>query len=89
MALVLTMSRQFDWRDVLISAAATAPVVLGMAAGQRLRDRIAPKTFKRLVLIAVIAAGRRAGAARSVRLNGALALFPISARKCRRSFHRR
>jgi uncharacterized membrane protein YfcA len=28
-----------------------------MYAGQRMRDKIAPETFKKLVLIAVIAAG--------------------------------
>jgi uncharacterized membrane protein YfcA len=33
------------------------PVVLGMYVGQHLRDKIAPETFKKLVLIAVIAAG--------------------------------
>lgn len=57
LAILLTASRQFDWLDVLVSTAATLPVVLGMFAGQRLRDKIAPETFKKLVLIAVIAAG--------------------------------
>jgi uncharacterized membrane protein YfcA len=33
------------------------PVVLGMYAGRHLRDRVAPETFKNLVLTAVIAAG--------------------------------
>jgi uncharacterized membrane protein YfcA len=33
------------------------PVVLGMYIGQQMRDKIAPEAFKRLVLIAVIAAG--------------------------------
>jgi uncharacterized membrane protein YfcA len=33
------------------------PVVLGMYVGRHMRDRIAPETFKTLVLIAVIAAG--------------------------------
>jgi hypothetical protein len=32
------------------------PVVLGMYVGQHMRDKIAPETFKKLVLIAVIAA---------------------------------
>jgi uncharacterized membrane protein YfcA len=40
-----------------VSAAALLPVVLGMYAGQQMRDWIAPETFKKLVLIAVIAAG--------------------------------
>jgi uncharacterized membrane protein YfcA len=33
------------------------PVVLGMHLGQHMRDKIASETFKKLVLIAVIAAG--------------------------------
>jgi uncharacterized membrane protein YfcA len=33
------------------------PVVLGMDLGQHVRDKIAPETFKKLVLIAVMAAG--------------------------------
>jgi hypothetical protein len=57
LAILLTVSREFNWLDVLVSTAAMVPVVLGMQAGQHLRDRIAPETFRRLVLIAVIAAG--------------------------------
>jgi len=57
LALLLTASSQFSWLDVAVSTAALLPVVLGMQAGQRMRDRIAPETFKKLVLIAVIAAG--------------------------------
>ncbi|MGB7455809.1 MAG: hypothetical protein WBM51_09005, partial [Pseudolabrys sp.] len=57
LATLLTASRQFNWLDVLVSTAATLPVVLGMYVGQRMRDKIAPETFKKLVLIAVIAAG--------------------------------
>lgn len=57
LALLLTASREFSWMDVSISTAATLPVVLGMHVGQHLRDRIAPETFKKLVLIAVIASG--------------------------------
>ena len=57
LAILLTASREFSWLDVLVSTAAMLPVVIGMIAGQQLRDRIAPETFKRLVLIAVIAAG--------------------------------
>jgi uncharacterized membrane protein YfcA len=57
LALLLTASPAFDWADVAVSTAATAPVGLGMFLGQQLRDRIAPETFKTLVLIAVIAAG--------------------------------
>jgi uncharacterized protein len=57
LAILLTASPQFSWLDVSISTAATLPVVLGMYVGQQMRDKIAPETFKRLVLIAVIAAG--------------------------------
>jgi len=57
LAFLLTASRQFDWLDVSVSTAATLPVVLGMYLGQHMRDRIAPETFKKLVLTAVIAAG--------------------------------
>ncbi len=57
LAFFLTASRQFNWLDVLVSTAAMLPVALGMVAGQHLRDRIAPETFRKLVLIAVIAAG--------------------------------
>ena len=57
MAILLTASRQFSWLDVLVSAAAMLPVVLGMVVGQHMRDKIAPETFKKLVLTAVIAAG--------------------------------
>jgi uncharacterized membrane protein YfcA len=55
--ILLTASRQFSWLDVSASTAATLPVGLGMYVGQRMRDKIAPETFKKLVLIAVIAAG--------------------------------
>jgi uncharacterized protein len=57
LAILLTASRQFTWPDVLVSTAAMLPVVLGMYFGQHIRDKIAPEAFKKLVLIAVIAAG--------------------------------
>jgi uncharacterized protein len=57
LAILLTAGRQFSWLDVLVSAAAMLPVVLGMYVGQHMRDKIAPETFEKLVLIAVIAAG--------------------------------
>jgi uncharacterized membrane protein YfcA len=57
LAILLMTSRQFSWLDVSISTAAMLPVVLGMYVGQHMRDKIAPETFKKLVLIAVIAAG--------------------------------
>ena len=55
LAILLTASGQFSWLDVSVSTAAMLPVVLGMYVGQHMRDKIAP--FKKLVLIAVIAAG--------------------------------
>jgi uncharacterized membrane protein YfcA len=42
LAVLLTASRQFSWLDVSVSTAAVLPVVLGMCAGQRMRDKIAP-----------------------------------------------
>jgi uncharacterized protein len=57
LAILLTASRQFNWLDVSVSTAAMVPVALGMSIGQHMRDKIAPETFKKLVLIAVIAAG--------------------------------
>jgi len=57
LALLLTASRQFSWLDVSVSTAAMLPVALGMYVGRHMRDRIAPEAFKKLVLIAVIAAG--------------------------------
>jgi uncharacterized protein len=57
LAILLTASRQFNWLDVSVSMAALLPVVLGMSIGQHMRDKIAPETFRKLVLIAVIAAG--------------------------------
>jgi uncharacterized protein len=57
LALLLMASRQFSWLDVSVSMAAMLPVAIGMYAGQHLRDKIEPETFRKLVLIAVIAAG--------------------------------
>jgi len=57
LAILLTASPVFSWLDVAVSTAATVPVVLGMFVGQQMRDKIAPETFRTLVLIAVIAAG--------------------------------
>jgi uncharacterized membrane protein YfcA len=57
LAMLLTASGAFSWLDVSVSTAAMLPVVLGMYVGQHVRDKIAPETFRKLVLIAVIAAG--------------------------------
>jgi uncharacterized protein len=57
LAILLTASHEFSWLDVSVSTAAMLPVALGMHVGQHIRDKIAPETFRKLVLIAVIAAG--------------------------------
>jgi uncharacterized membrane protein YfcA len=57
LAILLTTSREFSWLDLSVSTAAMLPVGLGMYVGQYMRDKIAPETFRKLVLIAVIAAG--------------------------------
>jgi uncharacterized protein len=59
LAILLTASRQFSWLDVSVSTAAMLPVVLGIYVGQHMRGKIkiGPETFKKLVLIAVIAGG--------------------------------
>jgi hypothetical protein len=57
LAILLTASRQFNWLDVSVSTAAMLPVGLGMYLGQHVRDKIAPDMFRKLVLIAIIAAG--------------------------------
>jgi len=57
LAILLTASHQFSWLDVSVSTTAMLPVVLGMYVGQHVRDKIASETFKKLVLIAVMAAG--------------------------------
>ena len=57
LAILLTASREFSWRDALVSTMATLPVMLGMYIGRHIRDKIAPETFRKLVLLAVIAAG--------------------------------
>jgi uncharacterized membrane protein YfcA len=50
-------SRQFEWHDVLISTLATAPVVVGMLAGQKLRDAIPAGAFEKLVVLTVLLSG--------------------------------
>jgi uncharacterized membrane protein YfcA len=57
LAILLMASREFSWLDVSVSTASMLPVVLGMYVGQHMRDKIALETFRKLVLIAVIAAG--------------------------------
>jgi uncharacterized membrane protein YfcA len=57
LASTLMSSHQFDWRDVVISTLATAPVVAGMLAGQKVRDAIPGDAFKKLVVLTVLLAG--------------------------------
>jgi uncharacterized membrane protein YfcA len=57
LASALMSSRQFDWRDIVISTVATAPVVVGMLVGQRLRDVIPADAFKKLVVLTVLLSG--------------------------------
>lgn len=57
LASALTSTQKFDWRDVLISTLATAPVAAGMLAGQRVRDAIPADAFKTLVVLAVLLSG--------------------------------
>ena len=57
LASALTSSPQFDWRDVLISTLATAPVAAGMLIGQKMRDAIPADAFKKLVVLAVLLSG--------------------------------
>ena len=57
LASALASSRQFDWRDVLISTLATLPVVAGMLVGQRLRDIIPADAFEKLVVLTVLLSG--------------------------------
>jgi uncharacterized protein len=57
LAILLTASREFSWLDIWVSTAALLPVVIGMYVGQHMRDKIAPEAFRKLVLVAVMAAG--------------------------------
>jgi uncharacterized membrane protein YfcA len=57
LALILTSSRAFAWSDLGLSTAALAPVAVGMAMGQRVRDAMPAHTFKRSVLIVVLLSG--------------------------------
>jgi uncharacterized membrane protein YfcA len=57
LASALTSSRQFDWRDVLISTLATVPVVAGMLVGQKVRDAVPADAFKTLVVLVVLLSG--------------------------------
>jgi uncharacterized membrane protein YfcA len=57
LALALTSSHRFNWRDVLISTLATAPVVAGTLIGQKVRDAVPADAFKKLVILMVFLSG--------------------------------
>jgi uncharacterized membrane protein YfcA len=57
LAVFLSSSQSFDWRDIAVSTLALAPVALGMLLGQKLRDRIPAEAFKNLVLLTVLVSG--------------------------------
>jgi uncharacterized membrane protein YfcA len=57
LAVVLTSSQRFDVRDLVVSVCAVAPVAVGMAIGQRLRDNVPALMFRRFVLIVVLVSG--------------------------------
>jgi len=57
LASALTASHRFDWRDVVISTLATAPVVAGMLVGQKMRDAVPADAFKTLVVLTVLLSG--------------------------------
>jgi uncharacterized membrane protein YfcA len=57
LAVILSTSRTFDWRDLAISTYALAPVAFGMRFGQKFRDLIPAEVFKKIVLIIVFASG--------------------------------
>lgn len=57
-ALILTFgqSRHADEADLLFSALASIPVVIGILVGRPLRDALPPKIFRAVVLIFILAA---------------------------------
>ena len=57
LAIALTGARTFNTGDLLVSTAALIPVGIGMAFGRTIRDRIPPRVFKNIVLVAVMASG--------------------------------
>jgi uncharacterized membrane protein YfcA len=57
LASALTSSHRFDWRDVLVSTLATAPVLAGTLVGQKVRDAVPADAFKKLVVLMVLLSG--------------------------------
>ena len=57
LAVILTSSHAFAWSDLGLSTAALAPVAVGMAMGQRVRDAMPGHAFKKSVLIVVLLSG--------------------------------
>jgi uncharacterized membrane protein YfcA len=57
LTILLSSSTRFDWLDLAISTLAVVPVAIGMLFGQRLRDRIPAESFKKIVLVVLLASG--------------------------------
>lgn len=57
LGLSLGAQGQFTHETMALSLWALAPLMLGLAAGQRIRDRVEHETFRRLVLVMLVATG--------------------------------
>ncbi|PQV50026.1 sulfite exporter TauE/SafE family protein [Paraburkholderia sp. BL21I4N1] len=56
LVLALSGGAHASWTDLLISACASLPVIVGMLLVRPLRDRLPPTAFRALVLVFVVAA---------------------------------
>ncbi|ASL46103.1 hypothetical protein bAD24_III01815 [Burkholderia sp. AD24] len=56
LVLALSGGAHASWTDLLISACASIPVIVGMLLVRPLRDRLPPAAFRALVLVFVVAA---------------------------------
>jgi uncharacterized membrane protein YfcA len=57
LALLLSRDPSIGTDDLVISVGALIPVLLGMSAGRRLRDRLCPEASRKVVLALVVVAG--------------------------------
>ena len=57
LALALSSTGVFSLNDWSLSFAALAPVLFGMYLGRHLRDRLNAESFRRIILVVVIASG--------------------------------
>lgn len=57
LAIFLASSSTFNGADLVISTSALIPVAIGMFLGRKLRDLIAPKVFRKVVLAIVLLSG--------------------------------